>query len=223
LEQFSEVLCVIASSLTRLSLQGIVVHFEEQDELIDINLPALISLDIQLPDDIEGDGDGDYGGYISSLWGCLNTPALETLSLYYLSDEQLRGCMEGLKRQRDGGAKIGLKSLCLKTVDVDGDTCNLILASCPNIVEFSLIDTAAEFVMGFILGHTENNDSGPIWPFLRNLTVTTWNTELLRAVVLVRKAAGYPIAGICVDDRLPAKELDWFREQVESVSTQYFL
>jgi hypothetical protein len=222
LEEFSEVLHKAASSLTHLSLEGVVTLLQGEDEPPDINLPALISLEIRWSDGFGEDG-ADYGDYISSLWRCLNTPALETLYLYYLSDDELCACIKGFNRQKRANTKVALKSLCLEEIQVEGFMVDLILDSCPNIVEFSLIHAAAEPVMEFILGNTKTVPyTGPLWPCLRRLTVSSCDNELLRAVVLARKAIGYPIVELCLNKHLSADEIDWFRQQVQEVSTHYF-
>jgi len=219
LEKFSEVLLAAASSLTRLSLGGRVVSFLEQDQFFDINLPALISLDIHWPGDVDSDVHHS-DGYISNLWESLEMPALETLFLYRLSSEEFHECLEGLKRQRHAGTKVALKSLFLEEIVLE-DYAGDLVSACPNLVEFSLIGTAAEPVMELILGNTKNTNSfdiEPLWPRLRCFTVTSRNNSLLRAVVLARKAAGYPFAELCLSELLSTDEIAWFRQQVEVVS-----
>jgi hypothetical protein len=215
----------MASSLTHLSLAGMVLYFEWQVDLF-VDLPALISLDIRLLDieeDLDDEGDV-WDGYISWLWQCLKMPALEALSMCHMSDEQLWVCNQGLYRQNHG-AKTTLKSLSLENVKVDEDTGDYILQVCPNILEFSLTGADADPVIGVILKNTNHTNSfatAPPWPSLRRLAISLCNDELLRTVVPARKAAGYPIAELCLDNRLPVDQLDWFRQHVETVSTVYF-
>jgi hypothetical protein len=226
LSHFYDLLYVMASSLTHLSLAGMVVYFEGPVDLF-VDLPALISLDIRLLDNIEEDLDDEedvWDNYISRLWECLKMPALETLSMCHLSDEQLWVCSQGLYRQNHG-AKTTLKSLSLENIKVDEATGDEMLQLCPNILEFSLTGAEADPIMGVILKNTNHTNSfatAPPWPSLRRIAIALCNDELLRTVVLARKAAGHPIAELCLDNRLPADQLDWFRQHVETVSTVYF-
>lgn len=235
LETFSEVLNIVASSLRHLSLEGMVVSYQEEDVIFDIHLPVLSFLDIRFPDDFDEYNDEDEDeeqyiyGYIQSLWKTLKVPALETLSLYYLSAGQLHRCMVDLMQPMHAETRATLQSLYLDQVEV-GDHIDFVASACPNIVKLSLIDvTDADIVMKFILDIT----NGPLafnrygqrsrrWRSLQRLTITSCN-KLLRDVVLARKAAGYPIKELCLDRRVAPHKIDWFRRQVEVVTTRHFI
>ena len=168
--------------------------------------------------------DFDSGGYVSKLWERLQMPALRTLSLFRLSDEQFRECLEGLKQRQHSGGQVAVQSLYLEEIALDDYASDLALA-CPNLVELSLIGAAADKIMEMILENAENtvsSDIDPLWPYLRCYTVSSCDTELLRAVVLARKVAGYPIVELSLDELIAADQMAWFYQQVDVVSTRAF-
>jgi hypothetical protein len=204
-QSFSEFLQpALLSSLTQLSLEWIFVHFAAE-EPFPINLPALVCLKIRYAERTWA-----YDNDFQNLWVCLSMPALETLSLSGLSHKQLDICMMGLRRQRKIDDRFNLKSLCLETKEIVYPP-DVIWKSCPDIAEFSLMGAAANPILEFIFDNTANPKSfatGLVWPSLRRLTVSWRNDELLRAVILARKAAGSPIEELCLHDSHSTHERD---------------
>lgn len=122
--------------------------------------------------------------------------------------------------------RAALQSLCLDQVEA-GDRIDILASACPNIIELSLIDvTDADIVIQFILDTTNESSSHPSrrWRYLQRLTVTAESCgKLLYDVVLARKAAGYPIKELCLDKGVANHKIDWFRGQVEVVTTRHFI
>jgi hypothetical protein len=114
-DELLEVFAAMAPTLTDLRLEGIIFRVESGYELFAIDFPALVSMDIRYPDyfDEEEGEDEDDRNYISNLWDCINAPALESLRLDCIDDEQFHAVMASLRRQRVSNATAGLKSLRL--------------------------------------------------------------------------------------------------------------
>src|SRR5882724_2718486 len=82
-------------------------------------------------------------------------------------------------------------------------TCHVTLFGCR--MGETWVTSDADPIMGVILKNTNHTNSfatAPPWPSLRRLAIALCNDELLRTVVLARKAAGHPIAELCLDNRL---------------------
>jgi hypothetical protein len=216
-EEFLDTLDDMATTLTNLQIDGI-FRGEHEDECFAVDLPSLVSLDIRYHDYIsEGQDDGDY---IYNLWHCIKAPALESLSLHWMDVEQFQTVMNSLRLQRVASAKAGLKSLCLHHVDVDDHADDFTLA-CPNISDLTLIGDSTVPVLKFILetdrkSITSNTNTGLLWPTLRTLSVASYEDEILRAVVLSRKAIGHPLAKLCLAN-YSAGTADWYRQHIETV------
>lgn len=204
--------------MTNLKLQGIIFRVESEDELFPVDLPALVSLDIRYPEFFDGDEDDD--NYISNLWDCINAPALESLSLSSMDGEQFHAIMASLRRQRLVNATAGLASLCLRYIKIDDHTVDFELA-CPDISDLTLAGAATKPVLKFILetdlkSLASNTETGFFWPNLHTLSVAWYEDEILRALVLSRKATGHPLVKLRLANCF-AGAVDWYRQHVETV------
>jgi len=220
--EFFDAFADMAPTLITLQLEGIILRVGLGEHCFHTNFPSLTSLVILYPDYLsEGQDDGDY---ISYLWDCINVPALESLTLYCMDGEQFHTIMDSLRRQHVAStAKGGLKSLYLLDIDVDDHADDLTLA-CPNLSNLTLRGGATAPVLKFILEADQqksvapsnnNTDTGLLWPNLQALSVASFEDEILRALVLGRKALGLPLVKLCM--QCPSGSRDWYRQHVETV------
>jgi hypothetical protein len=221
-EEFFDAFADMAPTLISLQLEGIILRVEPGELCFPTNFPSLTSLVIRYPDYLdEGQDDGDY---ISNLWDCINAPALESLTLYWMDGEQFHTIMDSLQRQRvPSTAKEGLKSLCLIDINVDDYADDLTLA-CPNLSNLTLVGDATVPVLKFILEvdqqksmapSNDNTDTGLLWSNLQALSVASFEDDILRALVLGRKAMGLPLVKLYMG--CPEGMRDWYRQHVETV------
>lgn len=219
---FFDAFADMAHTLITLQLEGIILRVEPGEHCFHINFPSLTALVINYPDYLsEGQDDGDY---ISYLWDCINVPALESLTLYWMDGEQFHTIMDSLHRQHVAStANGGLKSLSLCDIDVDDYADDLTL-TCPNLSHLTLTGDATAPVLKFILESDQqksvapsnnNTDTGLLWPNLHALSVVSPDDEILRALVLGRKALGLPLVKLRIRRR--SGSIDWYRQHVQTV------
>jgi hypothetical protein len=180
-DEFRESFKVMSTTLTHLEVEGIIFQMLG-GEGSPIEFLSLTSLDIRYPYYITGDDDD--GDYISHLCDCIHAPALKSLSLFYLNGEQFHTVMNSLRFQKVVGTKTGLKSLCLREIDINDYTGDFALA-CPNIFKLTLTgDATTKSVLQFILETDQkfcasNVDTALLWPNLRTLSVSSYDDEVL--------------------------------------------
>lgn len=212
--QFWEVFSAIATKLTHLELEGVLFRAESGDQLLPIVFPSLLSLYM----DCHLSGI-DHENYISNLWDCIHVPALQSLSLHYLTGREFDAVMSSLRHQT--GAKAGLTSLSLVFTDIDDYAGDFALA-CPYVSELNLVGTKNKPILKFILNNASNVDTGLLWPNLRILSVSSWGgngDEILRALYLARKGAGHPLAQLRFEGQ--TKDVAWFHQTAETVPSSY--
>ena len=221
--EFFDAFADIAPTLITLRLEGIILRVGIGEHCFHTNFPSLTSLVIHCPDYLsERQDDGDY---ISYLWDCIKVPALESLTLYWMDGEQFHTTMDILRRQHVASTAKGfggLKSLYLLDLDVDDHADDLTLA-CPNLSNLTLRGDATAPVLKFILEADQvapsnnNTDTGLLWPNLHALSVDSFEDDILRALVLSRKALGLPLLKLCM--RCPSGSRDWYRQHVKTVGS----
>ena len=222
--EFFDAFADMAPTLITLQLEGIIFRVGLGEHWFHINFPSLTSLVILYPNYFaEGQDDGDY---ISYLWDCINVPALESLTLYSVNGEQFHTIMDSLRRQHVASTTKGfggLKSLYLLDIDVGDYTDDLTLA-CSNLSNLTLIGDATVPVLKFILEadqqksvapSNDNTNAGLLWQNLHALSVASFEDEILRALVLGRKALGLPLVKLCMPCPLGLR--DWYRQHVKTM------
>jgi hypothetical protein len=225
LEEFYYSFIEMAPTLITLQLHGIILRAApDEHRHVPINFPSLTSLVIRYPNHLREEQERNDGDYISDLWDCINVPALESLTLFWINREQFHTSMDSLRRQRvDGTTKEGLKSLCLLYINVDDYADDLTLA-CPNLSNLTLMGGATAPVLKFILKADQqksmapsnnNTRTGLLWPNLHTLSVASFEDDTLRALVLGRIATGLPLVKLYM--QCPAGMRDWYRQHVEIV------
>ena len=211
-DEFCEVFGAMANTLADLRLDGIIFRGGSVNKDFTVDFPALISLEIRYPD-YERDMDDD--DYIKKLCDCINAPALESLSLYSMDGEQFHAAMVSLRLQRIRNTTAGLESLSLHDVVVDGYTDDFALA-CPDLSDLTLISHAtATTVLTFVLESDKiasNTDTELLWPNLHTLSVSSCEDEILRALVLGRKAVGHPLIELGSSSYFA--RADWYHQDI---------
>jgi hypothetical protein len=196
-DELLEVFAAMAPTLTDLQLEGIIFRVESGYELFAIDFPALVSMDIRYPDYFDDEEEEeDDRNYISNLWDCINAPALESVRLDCINDEQFHAVMASLRRQRINNATVGLKSLRLFEFKV-GDYAEDLALACPNISDLRMTGDGTDPVLKFILETNQNsiasNTEHVLFPNLHTLSVGSYDYETLSAFVLVRNTTGHPL------------------------------
>lgn len=212
-DEFYKVFTTIAPTLTHLRLDGSILRVVSEDNISVVDLPNLVSLDVRYPEYFdENECDGNYFSYI---WGCINVPALESLTLYRMNDEQFHTAMASLQLRRVASATTDIRSLRLLKVEVGCYAEDLALA-CPSISDLTLGQEATNSTIKYILQFDQNllasaNKPESVFPNLRRLSVGSYDEETLRALVLGRKAAGCPLVTLHFTT-CSAEAADWYRQ-----------
>lgn len=93
--EFFEFFTAMASTLTDLWIVRIFLLSKSEYNLFGVNLPVLVSLEIQYPDYLGGAKDNR--NYIPNLWSYINVLALESLTLYWMNNKQFCAIMASLQ------------------------------------------------------------------------------------------------------------------------------
>jgi hypothetical protein len=214
--EFREVLAVAASSITHLVLDGVLIKFTDNDNFSHILLPRLLYLRFDYPDYFHEDE--DEAGYAARLAAILVAPQVQSLHVTLVERPQdVCHILRSLLPER--GINTTLQSLRLQLVTLDMPTCDL-LSACINIQEIFIdpskpgdsVNCVLRFMLSFKQG-SQSYNSSPLWPHLLTLAIAWFDEELLRAVVLSRKAAGYPLTKLCLlHTRYDTR---WYQEHIE--------
>jgi F-box-like len=219
--EFFDALADIAPTLITLQLEGIVLRVRSGEHCCPINFPSLTSLVIRFSDYLNDEYDDRH--FIPELWDCINVPALESLTLSIMDEDQFHTSMDSLRRQHmTSTTKGGLKSLHLFDINIDGYADDLTLA-CLNLSNLTLTERATVPVLKFILeadrqrltAPSNNTHTRLLWPNLHTLSVVSFQDDILRAVVLGRKALGLPLVELYME--CSAGTRSWYCQHVETV------
>ncbi|KZP16125.1 hypothetical protein FIBSPDRAFT_934836 [Athelia psychrophila] len=231
-EDFALFLRGAARSLKYMVLEGIVVGFRLGEKPSKIELPTLISLNIRYPTW------GDDADYIADIWSCISTPVLGDLTLHNLNDAELHETMNAVNEQRGGGAFAEVKVLCLDNTYMEhyaapdyepqdfytaNNMVDDLMLAFPEVTILLLKGDAVLSVLTLMLETDRKNtssDTGTLWPHLQCLMVERPREQLIRDIVLSRKAVGHPISELKIqlEDELPAKSVQWLRRRVPNFS-----
>jgi hypothetical protein len=217
--EFREVLAIAASSITDLVLDGVLIKFTDKDNFSQILLPNLLHLCFYYPDYFhEAEDEADY---VARLAAILVAPQVQSLPVTSVErPPDVCHILRSLLPRR--GTNTTLQSLRLQHVTLDIPTCDL-LSACINIKEIFIdpskpgnVNCVLHFMLNFKQGSQSYNPSF-LWPHLLMLAIGSFDEELLRAVVLSRKAAGYLLTNLCLFYFYG--DTHWYQEHVDEVGS----
>jgi hypothetical protein len=210
-----DVLCsflIAAVSVTRLVFKGRVLAFDDDEAIVEIEVPSVLTLCI-LGRDV------DFLSY--SIGPTVFTPSLQALYMEQMGSSIFHTFVIRLEKQTTGARYPRLQSLHLIDIEHDRFYMADLMSATPNINHLALLDRSiphyARVVFNFIRDYDmgQISTTGSLWPHLHTITTTVVDIQLLREVVSGRIAGGCPLRKLTLPLELPACEAAWFSERLE--------